>query len=345
MSRSPAGHYIPDSLAKRVPYTDTLRFDEYEISMGYGHQEILHLLGIVIDDVAPKAKKIKALRLLADIFPGREDEAIQLNAISVIKPFLAQQPNGLLLHSISAITALVNNADHANFIVSDIPKIVKILSPDVEPPLRLAAATLLCRIAEFVGPVNEFTQDKIPTDLVTAVAYKDSSKEFINEMFYLLSRLTNVQKVRVPIISSTELLARICKSISDPYLSDSAMILSNNIAMDKSHHGKIALLNSGIIDVINPLLRSDDKEIRMSALSLIALLAVPKDGKELLSTMPDTADLLQKISETDPDMICRDTAMKCRIFIAEIPFGKAIVGDVVDPSRPVLPKPDDDEDE
>ena len=338
MSRTPSAHWIPDSLSKRVPYTDTLKYDPYEISLGYGHQEISHLLDILLDSLSPKANKIKSLRLLCDVLPGREDEAIQLKAFDILKPFLNQPPNGLLLHSLIALNILADTKEHASVLVPDIPRIVEIVAPEIEVPLRLAAATLLRHIAEFVGPVPEFTEGKVPTNLVVATAAKDSSKPFLVEMFYLLSRLTNIQKVRVPIISSPELLKVLRDSVPNEELRDSAILLACNIAMDKSHHGKTALLESGFLDVINLLLLSKEVSVRMSALSLISLLAVPKDGKELLSTMPDTADTLKKISDNDPDLYCRRAATKCRIFIAEIPFGKVIVGDVVDPSVPV-PKP------
>ncbi|EAY20769.1 Phosphoribulokinase / Uridine kinase family protein [Trichomonas vaginalis G3] len=340
MSRTPAAHWYSDSLANRVPYTDTVHYDPYDTSIGYGHQEITHLLDILSDPMSPKANKIKSLRLLCNIMVGRQDEAIQHKAFNVLKPFLNQPPNSLLLHSLIALTVLCDTKEHSMVLVPEIPRIVEIVHPDVEVPLRLEAAKLLRRMSEFVGPIDQFNEGKIPSALVEATAFKDSSQEFLLEMFYLLSRLTNIQKVRVPIISSQPLLEVIVKSVSNPFLRDAAVLLACNIAMDKSHHGKSALLEVGILDAVSGLLAAKEVAVRMSALSLISLLAVPKDGKELLSTMPDTADLLQKISSSDPDLYCRRAATKCRIFIAEIPFGKVIVGDVVDPSIPVPKQPE-----
>lgn len=335
MTRTPAAHWYSDSLANRVPYTDTVHYDPYDTSIGYGHQEITHLLDILSDPMSPKANKIKSLRLLCNIMVGRQDESIQHKAFNVLKPFLNQPPNSLLLYSLIALTVLCDSKEHSMVLVPEIPRIVEIVHPDVEVPLRLEAAKLLRRMSEFVGPVDEFNEGKIPAALVDATAAKECSQDFLLEMFYLLSRLTNIQKVRVPIISSQPLMEILVKSVSNPFLRDAAVLLASNIAMDKSHHGKSALLEAGILDAVSPLLASKEVAVRMSALSLISLLAVPKDGKELLSTMPDTADLLQKISSSDPDLYCRRAATKCRIFIAEIPFGKVIVGDVVDPSIPV----------
>jgi len=335
MSRTPSAHWISDSLSKRVPYTDTVHYDPYEISLGYGHQEIGHLLDIIAEPQASRPSTIKALRLLADVLPGREDEAIQLHAFEILKELILQPPNGILLHALRALQKLAVRSDIAILLTPHIPRLVEIIHPEIEVSIRVEACSLLRHMADLIGPVDQFTEGDIPILITVASSSDLCTKPFMIESFRLLSRLTNVQKVRIPIISSSELLKKIVTSILDPDLQNEALNLASNIAMDKSHRGKVALLESDILDTVTTLLKSRSVETRLAALSLIALLAVPKDGKELLSTMPDVADTLKKISSDDPDLQCRNAAKKCRIFVAEIPFGKVIMGDIVDPSKPV----------
>lgn len=335
MSRTPSAHWISDSLSKRVPYTDTLKYDPYEISLGYGHQEISHLLFIIQDEESPKANKLKSFMLLSELFTGREAESIQLKAFEVLKPYLLEPPNSLLLNTLICMEKLVNTKQNAMIIADYIPRIAQIAHPEIEVPLRYASASLLVKLAEFVGPIPQFIEGDVPVLLTVATVASKSQKPLLTIMFYLLSRLTNVQNVRVPVISSKDLLTILVESIDDDDLRKNAMILAQNIAMDRSHHGKTALLQSDILQKMLPLLNSGDIDTRMSALSLIALLAVPKDGKEFLSKLPDIANRLKEISEIDSDLNCRRAAYKCRIFIAELPAGRAIIGHVVDPSVPI----------
>lgn len=338
MSRTPSAHFVPESLRMRVPYLDppfSEQYDPHEISIGNGHREIQHLLEIIYDNQSTRISKTKALRLLADCLPGREEEAIQLNGFEVLRPLLLQQPNGILLHSIIALDKMINLAEHATTLTVDIPRIIEIINPTFEVPLRIAAASLLRHIAELVGPIEPFVEGDAPIKIVSATASKLTPKPLLLEMFMLLSKLANNQNVRVPIIESPELLDIIVKSIADDDLRDSALNLAANIAMDSSHRGKLALLNAEILDQIGPLLQSKSVHVRMATVSLISLLAVPKDGKERIAMSRDIAGALQKIAESDADLECRRAAQKCRIFVAELPFGAVIIGQVDDPSTPV----------
>jgi hypothetical protein len=336
--RTPSAHWVPDILDRRVPYTDKpfrVQHNPYEVSLGNGHREIPHLLEIIADTQAPKAPKIKALRLLNDVLPGREAEAIRHNAFDAIRPLIREPPGGLLLHSLVCLNTLVSTTLDAAVLRPDIPTIVEILDPKSEPPLRIAAATLLRHLADLLGPVSEFTEGEIPIKIVVAAASPLTGPELIPQLFDLLARLTNVQNVRVPLIESAPLLDVLVKSIKDPKLQSKAINLAENIAMDSSHNGKLALLNAEILDELRPVLDRPEVSSRMSALGLISLLAVPKDGKERLAMASDLADALKRISDSDPDLECRRSAYKARIFVAELPLGTVVMGPVVDPSVPV----------
>ncbi|OHT14405.1 hypothetical protein TRFO_15180 [Tritrichomonas foetus] len=338
MSRTPSAHWVPDTLRRRVPYTDkpfAEQHDPYEISLGLGHREISHLLEIIYDQQATRIDKTKALRLLNDILPGREAEAIQLHAFDALRPLLLQQNNGLLLHTLIALNTLISTMYDAEQLSSDIPRIVDVVHPDNEIPLRIAAAALLRHIAELLGPIDPFIEGDVPIKLVVAAASKYSTPPLLAELFHLLSRLTNMQKVRVPLIENQDLLQVIVKSIPNPDLQMITINLAENIAMDSGHNGKLALLNVDILDELGPLLNSPKISVRIATIALITLLAVPKEGKERIAMERTIADTLKKISESDADLECRRAAYKCRVIVAELPFGKVIVGDVVDPSKPV----------
>jgi hypothetical protein len=134
------------------------------------------------------------------------------------------------------------------------------------------------------------------------------------------------------LIQETTLLTVIVKSIGIPELSAKAVNLAANIAMDSSHNGKLALLHVDILDQLCPLLLSRVPATRMSAISLISLLSVTKEGKDRIAMSLDIADALATISESDADLECRRSAYKARILVAELPRGRAIVGDLIDPS-------------
>ncbi|KAK8894506.1 hypothetical protein M9Y10_022940 [Tritrichomonas musculus] len=338
MSRTPSAHWVPDTLRRRVPYTDkpfVEQHDPYEISLGLGHREISHLLEIIYDQQATRMDKIKALRLLNDVLPGREAEAIQLHAFDALRPLLLQQNNGLLLHTLVALNTLISTIQDAEKLSSDIPRIVEVIDPENEVPLRIAAATLLSHIAELLGPIDPFIEGDVPIKIVAAAASKYSTPPLLAELFRLLSRLTNKQKVRVPLIENKDLLKVIVKSIANPDLQMLVINLAENVAMDSGNNGKLALLDVDILDELGPLLSSPKVTVRMATISLITLLSVPKEGKERIAMERSIADTLKNISESDPDLECRRAALKCRIIVAELPFGKVIVGDIVDPSEPV----------
>ena len=338
MSRTPSAHWVPETLNRRVPYTDKpfkQQHNPYEISLGNGHREISHLLEIIYDEVAPRIAKTKALRLLNEVLPGREAEAIQHGAFQALRPLLLQPPNGLLLHSLVCLDQLVDTMKDAQELAKDIPRIVEITHPDNEPPLRLAAATLLRHIAELIGPVKEFTEGEVPMRLVEATASPLSEKKLLLQLFDLLAKLTNVQSVREQLIGNKDALKVLVGSIKDADLRKTAVNLAENVAMDSTHRGKLALLEADVLDELGDVLAMREVSYRQSAISLISMLAVPKEGKERIAMARDIADALRNISETDADLLCRRSAYKARIIVAELPFGKVIVGDVVDPSKPV----------
>jgi hypothetical protein len=336
---TPCAPWISDSLNRRVPYPDPpfkQQHDPYEISLGNGHREIAHLIEIIADPSAPKASKIKALRLLTEVLPGRQSEALQFDAFSPLRSLIKNQRlDGLVLYSLVCLNTLVDTIEDAAILAPDIPLIVEILDAENEPPLRIAAATLLRHLADLLGPVAQFIAGNVPIKIVTAAASPLTTGDLFPQLFDLLSRLTNVQDVRVPLIANQRLLEVIVQSIRNPALQSKAVNLAENIAMDISHTGKKALLKVDILDEMMPLLLDNNVNTRMGALGLMALLAVPKKGKKRIAMAGDICKALKDISEKDADLGCRRWAYKTRIFVAELPFGKAIVGDVVDPSMPV----------
>ena len=339
MSRTPSAHWISDQLKRRVPYTDkpfAEQHDPYEISLGHGHREISHLLEIIYDQQASRIDKTKALRLLNDILPGHEAEAIQLHAFDALRPLLNQPNNGLLLHTLVALNTLISTIYDAEKLTEDIPRIVEVIHPDNEIPLRTAAASLLRHISELLGPVDPFIEGDVPIKIVASAASKYSAIPLKKELFILLSRITNMQNVRVPLIENEELLKIIVDSIKNPELQMPAINLAENIAMDSGHNGKLALLNVDVLDELVPLLESPAVSVRMASIALMTLLSVPKEGKERIAMERTIPDALKKISEEDADLECRRAAYKCRVIVAELPLGKVMVGDVVDPSKPVI---------
>jgi hypothetical protein len=337
-ARTPSAHWVSDFLNRRVPYTDRPfkeQHNPHEISLGHGHREIAHLIEIIADPKAAKAPMIQALRLLTDVLAGRQAEAIEHNAFDALHPLLKQPPGGLLLYSLVCLDTLIVTITDAQVLSPDIPQIVEIVDPKIEPPLRIAAATLLRHIADLLGPIKEFVEGDVPIKLVAATASVLTKGDLLPQLFDLLARLTNVQAVRVPIIRDQRLLEVIVGAIADPVLQAKAVNLAENIAMDSSNGGKRALLDTDILDKMPPLLVNPNVNTRIAAVSLIALLAVPKEGKERIAMSREIADALKKISESDADLYCRRSACKVWIIVAELPFGREIVGQVVDPSIPV----------
>ncbi|OHT07643.1 hypothetical protein TRFO_24142 [Tritrichomonas foetus] len=181
-------------------------------------------------------------------------------------------------------------------------------------------------IAEFLGPVTPFLTGSVPKQLVEAVSSRQSTQSFLLHAFRLLSRLTNNQSIRIPLIENIDFLTILVRSFSSSDLRQAAIICSSNIAMDPSHRGKIALLNADILLSISAFLESTDPLIRYAILSLIALLAVPKDGKHKISTDRDLPDLINRIAKDDDDESCREAASEVRVLVSELPLGKAILG-------------------
>jgi hypothetical protein len=339
MAATPSAHWVSDSLNRRVPYPDKPfkeQHDPYEISLGLGHREIAHLIEIIAYLQAPKPSKIKALRLLTEVLPGRQSEALQFDPVTPLRALLRQpQPNGLVLYSLVCLDTLVDTIADAQVLAPDIPPIVDILAPNNEPPIRIAAATLLRHLADLLGPVRSFIDGNVPIKIVDAAASPLTTLELLPQLFDLLSRLTNVQDVRVPLIANQGLLEVIVRSIKDPLLQPKAVNLAENIAMDISHAGKRALLDVDILDELGPLLLDKNVNTRLAALALLSLLAVPKEGKERIAMASDICQALRVISAKDADLDCRRSAYKTRIIVAELPLGMAVLGPVVDPSLPV----------
>ncbi|OHS98820.1 hypothetical protein TRFO_01887 [Tritrichomonas foetus] len=301
-------------------------FDPYEATLGLRHRDIIHMLEILSEPQAPRANKIKALRLLNEVLPGRQHEAEMNGAIDILRPYLMQPPNGLLLNTLVAFNTLINTEDLAKKMLQDIPRIVEIIAPEIEPPLRREAARLLRIIAEFVGPESPFLSGAVPKGLVAAVSDRDSQPEFLLEAYGLLSRLTNQQNIRIPLIDSNDFLTIMVRSFSKPMLRQVTIILASNIAMDPSHRGKLALLNADILPNIEEFLKSEDEKLRYAVLSLISLLGVPKEGKNDIATDEQLPDLINNIIKNDPDESCRKAADEVKILVSELPLGRAIMG-------------------
>jgi hypothetical protein len=240
-----------------------------------------------------------------------------------------------VLYSLVCLDTLVDTITDAQVLTPDIPVIVDILDPENEPPLRIAAATLLRHLADLLGPVREFIDGNVPIKIVGAAASPLTTSDLLPQLFDLLSRLTNVLDVRVPLIANQPLLEKIVQSVRNPALRTKTINLAENFAMDISHTGKRALLDVDLLDELSPLLADENPNTRMSALGLLSLLAVPKEGKERIAMAGNICHQLKVITEKDSDLGCRRSAYKTRIIVAELPFGRAIVGDVIDPSMPV----------
>jgi hypothetical protein len=283
------------------------------------------MLEILGDAQAPKPNKIKALRLLNEVLPGRQHDADANGAIEILRPYLMQPPIGLLLNTVVAFNTLINTDDLARKMLEDVPRIVEIIAPSFEPPLRQEAARLLRIIAEFVGPEPPFLAGSVPAAFVEAVGSRESKPEFLKEAYGFLSRLTNKQNIRVPLFDSSDVLTILVRSFSDSFLLNVAIIFASNIAMDPSHRAKLALLNADILPNISEYLKSPDPKLRYSVLSLMSLLAVPKDGKHDMATDDKIPAYVNDIIDNDPDDDCKAAAKEVRVLISELPFGAAIM--------------------
>lgn len=105
-----------------------------------------------------------------------------------------------------------------------------------------------------------------------------------------------------------------------------ALIFASNIAMDPSHRGKRALLDADILTNIVDFLKSPDTQLKSAVLSLVALLAVPKEGKNDIATDDQMPTIITDIIKNDKDEACRKAAESVRTLVCELPLGKAIMG-------------------
>lgn len=318
--------YVISKMEQAGTAPEQKQWDPFEPTLGLRHREISHMLEILSNPQAPKSSKIKALQLLTEVIPGRQHEADMLGIFDILRPFLMQNPNGLLLNALVVFNSLINTKDLAAKLLEDVPRIVELVHPDIEKPIRTEAARLLRSVAEYVGPEVPFQSGSVPSQLVAAVASRDCDTDFLLEGFRLLSRLTNKQNIRVPLIDNSDFLLALVRSFSNIKLRESAFILASNIAMDPSHRGKIALLNAEILPAIQPYLTSEDESVRLSALSLLCLLAVPKDGKQMIATDPNMPEVISNIISKDTSEECKKAANELRLLVTEHPIGKAIMG-------------------
>jgi hypothetical protein len=301
-------------------------FDPYEATLGLRHRDIVHMLEILSDPQAPRANKIKALRLLDEVLPGRQHEADMHGAIDVLRPYLMQPPNGLLLNTIVVLNTLINTEDLARKLLPDVPRIVEIVHPSVEPPLRRESAKLLRIIAELVGcEPTQFREGSVPAALAAAVGSRESEPAFLFQAYGFLSRLTSKQQIRGPLIESADVLTILVRSFSNPMLRNVALMFAAGIAMDPLHRGKAALLNADILPNIADYLAAPDSDLRYAVLSLIALLAVPKEGKEDIAADQKLPDLVNGIIANDKEEKCREAAKEVKVLVSELPFGRAIM--------------------
>jgi hypothetical protein len=105
-----------------------------------------------------------------------------------------------------------------------------------------------------------------------------------------------------------------------------ALIFASNIAMDSLHRAKTALLNADILGNISEYLKSPDAKLRYAVLSLIALLAVPKEGKSDIAQDENLPTYVNQIIDSDPDESCKDAAKRVKVLVSELPAGRAIMG-------------------
>jgi hypothetical protein len=165
-----------------------------------------------------------------------------------------------------------------------------------------------------------------PSEIVRSISARQTDAEFIREMFGMLSRLANTAPIRLPLCTSIEFLTMLVRSLSNPFLRNAAVLLASNIAMDPTHQGKLALLSCDILPSVAPYLHSTDAHVRYSILSLLCLLAVPKDGKHIISTDRDLPDTINAIARGDDDDKCREAAAELKVLVTELALGKAIIG-------------------
>jgi signal transduction histidine kinase len=285
------------------------------------------MLEILGDAQAPKANKIKALRILNEVLPGRQHEADMHGAIDTLRPYLMQPPNGLLLNTIVAFNTLIHTEDLARKMLPDVPRVVEVIDPAIERPLRREAAKLLRIIAEFVGPEPPFLAGTVPSAFVAAVGSRESEPDFLFEAYRLLSYLANKQSIRGVLTESSDVLNMLVRSFSNASLRHVALIFASNLAMDPLHRAKGALLNADILANIAEYLRSPDANLRFAVLSLIALLAVPKDGKSDIAQDDNLPTYINEIIAGDPDESCKEAAKRVKILVSELPAGRAIMGE------------------
>jgi hypothetical protein len=284
------------------------------------------MLEILENPQAPRPNKIKALRLLDEVLPGRQHEADMHGAIEILRPFLMQPPNGLLLNTIVVFNTLINTEDLARKILPDVPRIVEIIAPSIEPPLRREAAKLLRIIAELVGcEPTQFREGSVPASLALAVGTRESEPDFLFQAYGFLSRLTSKQQIRGPLVDSSDVLTILVRSFSNPKLRNVALMFASGIAMDPLHRGKTALLAADILPNIADYLTSPDPDLRYGILSLVALLAVPKEGKEEIAGDQKLPDFVNAIIKNDKEERCKEAAREVKVLVSELPFGRAIM--------------------
>jgi hypothetical protein len=141
-----------------------------------------------------------------------------------------------------------------------------------------------------------------------------------------MSRLANKQQIRVPLFDSTDALTILVRSFSNPLLRNVALIFASNIAMDPSQRGKKALLNVDILPNLVEYLKSPDPKLRLTVLSLLALLAVPKEGKHDIATDDALPFVIAGLIDNDPDESCKKAAIGVRVLVCEYPMGRALFG-------------------
>jgi hypothetical protein len=297
-----------------------------EAQLGLKHRDIIHMLEILRNPATPRPNKLKAFRLLKEVLPDHEQHAFQHQAVPVITPYLYDSHKGLVLLAVSCLVSFVLTEDLAKSLSTEVSRLLEFIDPEEESPLRLESATLLRIIVEFTGPIREFVSEPGPSRLLRAISSRQTDVPFIHEMFGLLSRLANTAAVRTPLCGSIEFLMLLIRSFANVQLRQRSIILASTIAMDPTHSAKLALLNCDIIPSIAPFLEAPHAELRYSILSLLCLLAVPKEGKHKISTDRDLPDAINSIARNDEDDQCREAALELKVLVTELPLGKAILG-------------------
>jgi hypothetical protein len=300
--------------------------DPYEAQLGLKHRDVIHMLELLRDSQCPRPNQLRALRLLKEVLPDHEQHAAKYDAVQVLTPYLYCSHKGLILHTVSCLVSFVLTEDLALTLSTAVSRLLEFIDPGEETPLRLETATLLRIIAEFTGPIREFVTEPGLARLLRAISGRQTDLSFVDEMFGLLSRLANHATVRVPLCNSIEFMTLLVRSFSIVRLRQRSIILASTIAMDPSHAAKLALLNYDIVPSIAPFLEAPNAELRYSILSLLCLLAVPKEGKHKISTDRDLPDAINAIARNDENDKCRDAAAELRMLVTELPLGKAILG-------------------